>query len=85
MTYSSAKSDNGKIVAYVDNGIFTGDPIEDGYFGTGGVAYIENMQKKLYDIAKNGFRHHVSVSSGQNKDAMLEAYKTYIGFDIMEL
>ena len=85
MTYSSAKSDNGKIVAYVDNGIFTGDPIEDGYFGTGGVAYIENMQKKLYDNAKNGFRHHVSVSSGQNKDAMLEAYKTYIGFDIMEL
>lgn len=85
MTYSSAKSDSGKIVAYVDNGTFTGEPIEDGYFGTGGVAQIENMQKKLYKIAKNGFRHHVSVSSGQNRDALLEAYREYLGFEIMPL
>lgn len=85
MTYSSAKTDNGKIVSYVDVGEFTGDPIEAGYFGTGGVAQIKDLQKKLYEIAKNGFRHHVSVSSGQNRDALLEAYREYLGFEIMYL
>jgi len=85
MTYSSAKTDCGRIVAYAGDGEFTDDPIEKGYFGTGGVAHIEQMQKKLYNIAKNGFRHHVSVSSGHNSDALLEAYETYIGFDIIRL
>ena len=85
MTYSSAKTDSGTIVAYVDNGEFVNDPIEAEYFGTGGVARIADLQKKLYRIAKNGFRHHVSVSAGQNRDALVEAYRGYLGFEVMDL
>lgn len=85
ITYSSAKTEDGKIVAYVDNARFTEDTIEKEYFGTGGVAEIQDMQRKLYVIAKNGFRHHVSVSSGHYQDAILEAYQTYLDYEIIEL
>ena len=64
MTYSSLKTEDGAFVSYVDNGAFTNDPIEREFFGTGGVARIENLQEKLYAIAENGFRHHVSVAKG---------------------
>ncbi len=84
-TYSSTKTEDGRIVAYVDNGRFTDDVIEKEFFGTGGVIEIEDLQKKLYKIAKNGYRHHVSVSTGNNKDAILEAYENYLGYDIVDL
>ena len=85
ITLASAKTDNGKIVAYVTEGKITDDRIEQEFFGTGGVAQIANLQKKLYTIAKTGYRHHVSVASGHHMDSMLEAYQTYLGFEVLPL
>lgn len=83
VTLSSAKTDGGAIVAYLMQGEITSDPIEPEFFGTGGVVEIADMQQKLYTIAKNGFRHHVSMTSGHYLDAVLEAYTTYLGFDMI--
>lgn len=85
MTYSSMKTEDGRIIAYVDNGQFTEDKIESGFFGTGGVAEISGLQKKLYSLSKNGFRHHVSVTTGWYADAVLEAYDTYLGIELLPL
>ena len=85
ITLASAKTDDGEIVAYVTEGRITDERIEPEFFGTGGVAQIADLQRKLYTIAKTGFRHHVSVGPGHHMDAVLEAYRTYIGFEIMPL
>jgi L-fucose isomerase-like protein len=85
MTYSSMKTENGKLIAYVDDGRFTGDEIAAGSFGTGGVAQIPNLQKKLYALSKNGFRHHASVTSGWYASAVKEAYETYLGIELLSL
>jgi len=85
MTYSSLKTEDGEMVSYIDNGAFTGDPIEKEFFGTGGVARIDNLQDKLYRIAGSGFRHHVSVTSGHWADALKEAYTTYLGYGVLSL
>jgi len=85
MTFASSKTDNGKLIFYTGQGEFTNDEIEKGFFGCGGVAKIADLQKKLVKIGKNGYRHHVSVTSGHVEKAVLEAFSTYLKYDIQEL
>lgn len=85
MTFASSKTENGKFIAYVGQGEFTEDKIEDGFFGCGGVAKIEGLQGKLVSIGKNGYRHHVSVTMGSVEKAIREAFTTYLGYDIKEI
>ena len=49
---------------YLGEGRFTGEPIEAGYFGCGGVAQIPGLQKKLLTIGRAGFRHHCVAARG---------------------
>jgi L-fucose isomerase and related proteins len=83
MTYSSSKTENGKLVFYLDEGEFTGEPIEEGFFGCGGVARIDRLQDKLKIIGKKGYRHHVGVTFGHVAASVEEAFKTYLGYDLM--
>ena len=85
MTFASSRTEDGKLIFYTGSGEFTDDPIEDGFFGCGGVARIEGLQKKLLSIGKNGYRHHVSVTEGSLERAMREAITTYLGYDLIEL
>ncbi len=85
LTLASAKTDGGKLVCYLDEGRFTADPIEDGFFGCGGVAEILQLQDKLLTIGKQGFRHHVSVTSGHFGTAVREAFTTYLKYDLIDL
>ena len=84
MTYSNCKTENGKLICYADEGRFTGEPIEEGYFGCGGVAEIPGLQSKLIQLAKNGFRHHTAVGKGRLAAVLKEAFG-YLGYDMMEL
>ncbi len=84
-TYSNCKTEDGKLTVYAGEGVFTGEPIEKEFFGCGGVAQIEQLQPKLIKLGKSGFRHHTSVGIGHMKEALLEAYGTYLGYDIIEL
>ena len=48
ITISNCQTKDGKIVIYASEAKFTDDPIEDGYFGCGGVAEIPHLQDKLH-------------------------------------
>lgn len=85
MTYVSSKTENGKLVTYLGEGEFTEDTIEEEFFGCAGVAKIPDLQKKLVNIGRGGFRHHVSVASGNYENALREAFKVYLKYDIFEI
>lgn len=85
MTYSNCKTENGKLTVYAGEGKFTEDPIEDGYFGCGGVAVIENLQPKLIQLGQNGYRHHTAVGMGHMMKILKEAFIRYLGYDWMEI
>lgn len=85
MTYSNCKTENGKLTFYADKGEFTGEPIEKEYFGCGGVARIDDLQRKLIVLARNGFRHHTAIGKGDMTDILREAFTTYLGYDMIEL
>lgn len=81
MTYASATTLNGKLYTYVDEGAFTGEPIEPAYFGCGGVAQIDNLQEKVIYMQRAGFRHHTTFARGHVKKAVAEAFTTYLGYE----
>lgn len=85
ITYASSKTEEGKLVFYVDEGRFTDDPIEEGFFGCGGVVEIERLQDKLLSIGKKGFRHHVSVTPGHVAVPMREAFSTYLKYELTQI
>jgi len=85
ITYSSARTENGKIQFYVDKGIFTDDKIEKEFFGIHAVLETENLQKKLYNISKAGFRHHATITSGDVVDIMKEALSNYLGYENIDI
>ena len=76
---------DGKIVIYASEAKFTDDPIEDGYFGCGGVAEIPHLQDKCITLAKGGFKHHTAICEGHYKDILKEAFTTYLGYDWVDI
>lgn len=81
-TFLSGKTEDGKVCAYLGEGEFTGEPIEEAFFGCGGVAHIENLDDLMLYIGKNGYRHHVSVAPGNVKEAIEEAFTSYLGYEL---
>lgn len=64
---------------------FTGENIEKNFFGCGGVAKIDNLQKKLIKLAGGRFKHHTTVANGHVKDILEEAFKYYLGYDVVDI
>jgi L-fucose isomerase-like protein len=85
ITFASLKTQDGKLFLYMGEGKFTKDPIQDGFFGCGGVVQIDKLQEKLYQIGYNGYRHHVSVTPGHFSIALREACIRYLGYEITEI
>lgn len=85
MTYSNCKTEEGKLTFYVEEGEFTGDVIEESYFGCAGVAKIPKLQNQLIVMGRNGFRHHTAVGVGHMKIVLYEAFRYYLGYDIIDL
>ena len=85
MTYSNCKTENGKITIYFSEGEFTADEIEKEFFGCGGVAKIEGLQNKLIKLARGGFKHHTTVANGHVKMILEEAFKYYLGYDVVSI
>ena len=85
MTYSNCQTKDGKLVVYVDEGEITKDKIENGYFGCAGVAKIGDLQNKLIKLARGGFKHHTSIAPGHMKAVLEEAFKTYLGYEVVEI
>jgi L-fucose isomerase-like protein len=85
MTFASSKTEDGKLVFYLGEGEFTGEPIEESFFGCAGVARIPNLQHKLLLIGKKGYRHHVSLTFGHVQVPVREAFSTYLGYELLEI
>lgn len=85
ITFASSKTTDGKLYFYMGEGEFTNDTIQEGFFGCGGVAKISDLQDKLYKIGYNGYRHHVSVTTGNLSTALREAFTRYLGYEITEI
>jgi len=81
-TFGSMLTDEGKLRFYLGQGQFTQDEIPEEFFGCAGVAQIEKLQDVLLHIGYNGYRHHVSVTSGLVQAPVREALEHYLGFDV---
>ncbi len=84
-TISNCQTKDGKIVIYASEGEFTADPIEDEFFGCGGVCEVPDLQNKLIKLARGGFKHHTAVGVGHMKSILEEAFTTYLGWDWVDI
>lgn len=81
--FGSMTTRNGKLDFYLGEGEFTNDSIPDEFFGCGGVAKIENLQKILLYVGRNGHRHHVSITPGERLvEPVKEALEYYLGYNV---
>lgn len=85
MTFSNGFTEDGKFKVYVEEAKFTGEPIEEGFFGCGGVAEIPDLQNKLLRLARGGFKHHTTVGVGHMKSVLEEAFGTYLGYEVIDI
>jgi len=85
MTFANCKTEYGKLTIYASEGEMTNDVIEEGYFGCAGVAEISDLQNKLILLAKNGFKHHTTISVGHMKSILTEAFSTYLHYDVIDI
>ena len=85
VTLSNCQTKDGKSIIYASEARFTDDPIEEAFFGCGGVCEIPDMQEKMIRLARGGFKHHTSVGAGHMKDVLKEAFTTYLGYEWAEI
>ena len=85
MTFSNCKTEDGKLTFYVDEGRFTGEEIEPEFFGCGGVAVIDDLQRKLIKLGREGYRHHTAIGVGHMAKVLREAFIYYLGYDVIDL
>jgi L-fucose isomerase-like protein len=85
MTFSSAKTQDGRLCFYLGEGEITDDPIPDDFFGCAGVARIKNLQDKLQVIGHQGYRHHVGLTAGRVAVPLQEAFERYLHYDITKI
>jgi L-fucose isomerase-like protein len=82
MTFFRLTTDdaNGRIRSYVGKGEFTDDP----YGMDGGIAVtkVDELQKLLKYITKNGFEHHVAMVRGNVSDVLTESVETYLKWSL---
>ena len=81
-TFSSMTTDNGELKFYIGEGEFTSDSIPSDFFGCAGVAEIDELQEVLLRIAREGHRHHVSVTPARVASSVIEALEYYLGFEV---
>lgn len=82
MTYFRISTDDtkGKIKSYLGEGSMTDDP----YGMDGGIAVCEinDLQKLMKYMCKNGFEHHVAMVRGHVSEVLEEAIENYLGWDL---
>ncbi len=82
MTYFRLSTDDSKgtIKSYLGEGSMTDDP----YGMDGGIAVCEinNLQKLMKYMCKNGFEHHVAMVRGHVSEIIEEAIENYLGWDL---
>lgn len=70
----------GKIRAYVGEGEITNEPY--GMDGCIAVTKVDNLQKLMKHICRQGFEHHVALVRGHVADVLQDAVENYLGWDL---
>lgn len=70
----------GCIKSYLGKGRITNDPY--GMDGCIAVTEVDNLQKLMKHICKNGFEHHVAMCRSDVVDIVAEAVNNYLGWDL---
>ena len=82
MTYFRVSTDdtNGQIKTYLGEGKMTDDP----YGMDGGIAVCEinDLQKLMKYMCKNGYEHHVAMVRGNVAEVLEEAIGNYLGWEL---
>lgn len=76
----STDDTKGCIKSYLGEGKITDDPY--GMDGCIAVTKVDNLQKLMKYICKNGFEHHVAMCRGNVKDILQEAIESYLGWNL---
>jgi L-fucose isomerase-like protein len=71
---------DGKMRAYVGEGVFTDDALTT--FGGYGVVEVPRFQDLLAYICEHGYEHHVSVTQARVAPAINEALSKYMGWSV---
>ncbi|HUV00565.1 MAG TPA: L-fucose/L-arabinose isomerase family protein [Bacteroidales bacterium] len=81
VTYCRVSTDEyqGRLKTYIGEGNMTNDKVKT--FGGYGTINIPNFQELLKFICKNGFEHHVAVTSGEVSNALNEAFSNYFDYE----
>lgn len=85
ITLGSIKTENGQICAFVSEGKFTDDKIEENFFGCGKVLQKENINEISNYMANNGYKHHLAITFGNCAEIIQEAFCKYLDFDSVRL
>ncbi len=82
VTFARLSTDDaaGRIRSYVGEGRFTDDPLST--FGSRAVVEVPNLQKLMRYICKNGFEHHAAMNASETADVLVEAFETYLGWEV---
>ncbi len=76
----STDDTKGSIKSYLGTGEITDDPY--GMDGCIAVTKVDNLQKMMKYICKNGFEHHVAMCRTDVKDILNEAIESYLGWNL---
>ena len=85
VTFASVRTEAGEICFYTDKGQITEDTVDKDFFGIHAVLETKDLQNKLLRISENGFRHHVTITSGDVVDILAEAFTKYLGYKRVNL
>jgi len=81
ITLISMRTENGHIEYYCENALISEEKVEDAFFGVSGVMVLDDLQRKLMNMSKAGFRHHTIIASGHHSEPVCEALSNYLGYD----
>lgn len=76
----STDDPKGVIKAYTGEGIITDDPYDMN--GCIAVTKVNNLQKLMKHICKNGYEHHVGIVRAHVADILEEAIDNYLGWNL---
>ncbi len=81
VTYGSLKTEVGKLMAFISEGTFTDDPIEEGFFGSGKVLSSPTIETVINHIATEGYKHHLCFTFGNYAECIKESFTKYLGME----
>ncbi len=85
VTLCGIRTENGEVRYFVEKAEVLDLQVDNGFFGTYGVVEIAGLQTKLRHMSEEGFRHHVTVTSGDQTRRIREALTKYLGYTEIHL